>query len=235
MALFSTLMTLPVQFIYRYFLIVKNIKLSNKQYTILLLISLFFSSTYTGWCLFVVWPREPGYSKMMKLLMADIYYSKEIPNFVTADISDWPLLANFVWVYVMAGAAYTVIIWSSFKVWAHLKINESHMSLATKDANHQISKTLIMQATLPVVVCLIPIAFTVTMVFARANIDGIGLCFSLFFAWIPIVNTLTTMFVVKSYRKTILTAIHWPTAATRRVKVTGTSAYMINKSFNSVV
>uniref|UniRef100_A0AC35GGF6 Uncharacterized protein n=1 Tax=Panagrolaimus sp. PS1159 TaxID=55785 RepID=A0AC35GGF6_9BILA len=144
--------------------------------------------------------------------MSDIYYSKEIPNFVSANIEDWPLFVNFVWVYVMATFAYSIIIWSSFKVWKYLQINESHMTSQTKDANRQISKTLIMQATLPVIICLIPIALTVTMVFARANFDGIGIFFSLFFAWIPIINTLTTMFNVKTYRNTILKFIKWPTS-----------------------
>uniref|UniRef100_A0A914Z7C0 G protein-coupled receptor n=1 Tax=Panagrolaimus superbus TaxID=310955 RepID=A0A914Z7C0_9BILA len=137
----------------------------------------------------------------------------------------------FCWCYSLAGGSYAVIVWSSYAVWKHLKNNAHHMSAQMKDANHQISKTLIMQATLPVFVCLIPIAFTVTMVFLRANITGIGLICSLLFAWIPVVNTIVTISVVKGYRMTVLKFLHWPKA---RNQVSVASVYN-KESFPSII
>uniref|UniRef100_A0AC35GL69 G protein-coupled receptor n=1 Tax=Panagrolaimus sp. PS1159 TaxID=55785 RepID=A0AC35GL69_9BILA len=147
---------------------------------------------------------------MTKLLISVPYYSKEIPGFVTADIREWPLFIMFMWCYSLSGGSFAVIAWTSYKVWKHLKVNEHHMTPQTKDANHQITKTLVTQVTVPVFVVLLPIAVIVGTVFLRIDVDGIGLIFSLFWGWIPVVNTVTTIFVVKSYRKAVFRCIHWP-------------------------
>ena len=44
------------------------------------------------------------------------------------------------------------------------------------------------------------------MVFLKANVPGVGIAVSLLWSWIPVVNPLMTIIVVKSYRKSV---IHW--------------------------
>uniref|UniRef100_A0AC35GJD0 Uncharacterized protein n=1 Tax=Panagrolaimus sp. PS1159 TaxID=55785 RepID=A0AC35GJD0_9BILA len=81
---------------------------------------------------------------------------------------------------------------------------EHHMTVNTKDVNQQMTLALIIQAILPLFVLLLPIAVTILMLFARASIGGIGISVSLLLSWIPIVNSLITIIVVKSYRNAVL-------------------------------
>uniref|UniRef100_A0AC35F4U0 Uncharacterized protein n=1 Tax=Panagrolaimus sp. PS1159 TaxID=55785 RepID=A0AC35F4U0_9BILA len=61
-----------------------------------------------------------------------------------------------------------------------------------------------MQAITPLLICLFPILVTVTMVFLRANVGGIGLVLSIFYSLIPIGNSLVTIIAVKSYRRAVM-------------------------------
>uniref|UniRef100_A0A914Q7U5 Uncharacterized protein n=2 Tax=Panagrolaimus davidi TaxID=227884 RepID=A0A914Q7U5_9BILA len=203
-----TLTTLPVQFVYRYFLLVKNINLSNKQYASLLSLSFISTGLYTIFAVLVMAPNEKTYREKGKLLTNDPYYPKTVlSGYVTSDIAEWPLFFEFLFCYSLAFISYIIIAWTSFKTWRYLKAMENHMTLQTREANRQITKTLFMQATLPVFACIIPITTIVSMTFLKTNIDGFGLIVSLLWAWIPIVNTIVTICAVKSYRTAVLKII----------------------------
>lgn len=144
-SLFLILMSLPAQFIYRYFLIVQNVKLSNKQYTLSLIPSFFAAGSYAGYSIYVIWPREPLYSQNAYLLSIDSYFYKELPNFASANISDLSLINLAIYCYFISSVAYGVIIWFNYAVLKHLKQMETHMSPQLKDSNSQITRTLILQ------------------------------------------------------------------------------------------
>uniref|UniRef100_A0A914NX33 G protein-coupled receptor n=1 Tax=Panagrolaimus davidi TaxID=227884 RepID=A0A914NX33_9BILA len=122
---------------------------------------------------------------------------------MTADIRDLPFLGIVSYATILISVAYGIVIWTSFKVWKHLKNMEHHMTVKTKDVNQQMTLALIIQAILPLFVLLLPIAVTILMLFARASIGGIGISVSLLISWIPIVNSLITIIVVKSYRNSV--------------------------------
>uniref|UniRef100_A0AC34GW33 G protein-coupled receptor n=1 Tax=Panagrolaimus sp. ES5 TaxID=591445 RepID=A0AC34GW33_9BILA len=124
-----------------------------------------------------------------------------------ADMRDWPLMSIVLYATLMVSFSYSIVIWTSYKVWKHLKAMEAHMTMNTKDINRQMTVTLIMQAILPLFVLLLPIAITAVLLFSRVTIDGIGISISLLLSWIPIVNSLTTITVVKPYRNAMLKII----------------------------
>uniref|UniRef100_A0AC34F152 Uncharacterized protein n=1 Tax=Panagrolaimus sp. ES5 TaxID=591445 RepID=A0AC34F152_9BILA len=126
---------------------------------------------------------------------------------MTADIRDLPFLGIVSYATVLITVAYGIVVWTSYKVWKHLKNMEHHMTVNTKDVNQQMTLALIIQAILPLFVLLLPIAVTILMLFARASIGGIGISVSLLLSWIPIVNSLITIIVVKSYRNAMLKII----------------------------
>uniref|UniRef100_A0AC35GTB8 NADH dehydrogenase subunit 4 n=1 Tax=Panagrolaimus sp. PS1159 TaxID=55785 RepID=A0AC35GTB8_9BILA len=47
------------------------------------------------------------------------------------------------------------------------------------------TRTLIVQATVPLIVCFFPIGITLTMFFLHASPSGVGICVSLLLSWIP--------------------------------------------------
>uniref|UniRef100_A0AC35FDY4 G protein-coupled receptor n=1 Tax=Panagrolaimus sp. PS1159 TaxID=55785 RepID=A0AC35FDY4_9BILA len=120
---------------------------------------------------------------------------------------DWPLMLIVLYATLMVTISYSIVCWTSFKVWKHLKAMEGHMSVNTKDVNRQMTLTLIIQAILPLLTLLCPIAFTAILLFSRITIEGFEICISLLLSTIPIVNSLTTIYVVKPYRNAMLKII----------------------------
>uniref|UniRef100_A0AC34Q787 Uncharacterized protein n=1 Tax=Panagrolaimus sp. JU765 TaxID=591449 RepID=A0AC34Q787_9BILA len=139
------------------------------------------------------------------LLQQDRLYAEGIPNFVVATIDDWPLKVLFVYAYLLVGISYILTIFFNLKVYYNLKSMENQMSFHAKDANKQISTILIVQAVVPGIICLFPIALAVTLAFLHTNIPGIGLCLGLTFSIIPSVNPFLTLVVVRNYRRAIMT------------------------------
>uniref|UniRef100_A0A914P4I8 Uncharacterized protein n=1 Tax=Panagrolaimus davidi TaxID=227884 RepID=A0A914P4I8_9BILA len=83
------------------------------------------------------------------------------------------------------------------------------MSSQTRDIHNQMNKALILQALIPFFTCLLPVGITILIVL-RTNINGFGAILSLTFSWIPLANSATTIFIVKSYRKIVIKYLkHW--------------------------
>uniref|UniRef100_A0A914XW08 Uncharacterized protein n=1 Tax=Panagrolaimus superbus TaxID=310955 RepID=A0A914XW08_9BILA len=190
--------------------------------------SFILALSYTIYAVFCLWPRQPSYNEKAKLFENDIFYYKGIPNFVTADIREWPLFGIYIYCYILMVVSYVIVIWTSYKVWKYLKVMRSHLSISAHELNSQVTKTLIMQALTPLLICLLPILVTVTMVFLRANIGGIGLVLSIFYSWIPIGNALVTIIAVKTYRRAIISPFSCFTKRNQVVSSTGGGATFYN-------
>uniref|UniRef100_A0A914YD44 G protein-coupled receptor n=1 Tax=Panagrolaimus superbus TaxID=310955 RepID=A0A914YD44_9BILA len=100
----------------------------------------------------------------------------------------------------MVNSSYSIMLWTSYKVWKHLNIMECHMSAQTKNVHQQMTKIMIAQAMIPFLFSLLPIFISVIFVILHVTVDGLGLALSLIVCWIPVANSVTTIFVVKQYR-----------------------------------
>uniref|UniRef100_A0AC34PYJ7 G protein-coupled receptor n=1 Tax=Panagrolaimus sp. JU765 TaxID=591449 RepID=A0AC34PYJ7_9BILA len=168
---------------------------------------MFAAFAYACWTVYTFWPNLPTWEIKAILLRADGIYREGIPNFVVASIDDWPLKVLFVYAYVLVGISYLLTIFFNVKVYHNLKSMENQMSVQAKDAHKQISTILIVQAAVPGVICLFPIALAVTLAFLHTNIPNIGLCIGLMFSVIPLANPLLTLIVVRNYRNAVLNRI----------------------------
>uniref|UniRef100_A0A914Y8E1 Uncharacterized protein n=1 Tax=Panagrolaimus superbus TaxID=310955 RepID=A0A914Y8E1_9BILA len=81
------------------------------------------------------------------MLEADAFYYKEYPNYITADMRDWPLMSIVLYATLMVTVSYSIVIWTSYKVWKHLKAMENHMTVNTKEVNRQMTVALITQVS----------------------------------------------------------------------------------------
>ena len=145
--LYLCVTSLPVQFVYRYFLIVKGAKVTERQYIGMLLASLIPPLIHVCYSFYTFWPEEPEFSQKQKMLEEDAFYFRDTPSFVTADIRHWQLSGLFFYCYFLIFVSYAIVIWANYKVWKHLKLMETHMSVQTRDAHHQMTRTLIIQVS----------------------------------------------------------------------------------------
>uniref|UniRef100_A0A914YAM9 Uncharacterized protein n=1 Tax=Panagrolaimus superbus TaxID=310955 RepID=A0A914YAM9_9BILA len=66
------------------------------------------------------------------------------------------------------------------------------------------TKTMILQATVPLIFVLIPIGIAITAAFALINIPGLGMIVNSVCCWIPVANPLVTIISVKTYRRIVV-------------------------------
>uniref|UniRef100_A0AC35EVN0 G protein-coupled receptor n=1 Tax=Panagrolaimus sp. PS1159 TaxID=55785 RepID=A0AC35EVN0_9BILA len=90
------------------------------------------------------------------------------------------------------------------KVWKKLKTDEMYYSAETRRLQAQMTKTMILQATVPLIFVLGPIGIAMAAAFALINIPGLGFIINSVCCWIPVVNPLVTIISVKAYRKTVV-------------------------------
>ena len=202
--MFYCLTGVPVQFIYRYVLIVKGSKVTFFHYFLLLFSALTAALIYASWTVYTFWHNESHWQAAKVLLEADSNYNNSLPNFVVASIDEWPLRILFIYAYVLVCVVYGIVIFSNMKVWHHLKNMESQMTVQIRDAHRQITTTLILQAIIPCVVSLIPIITAVTMAFIHANVPRLGHILALLYTIIPVANPLLTLIVVRNYRRNVI-------------------------------
>uniref|UniRef100_A0AC35F260 Uncharacterized protein n=1 Tax=Panagrolaimus sp. PS1159 TaxID=55785 RepID=A0AC35F260_9BILA len=63
---------------------------------------------------------------------------------------------------------------------------------------------MIMQATVPLFLVLLPIGLGVTAGFAMINVPGLGMLFNSVCEWLPVANPLVTIISIKIYREVIV-------------------------------
>lgn len=199
-ALFLTVTGVPIQFIFRYALVIKLHKLKTLEYAVLFGISCFLAFLYSFCWTTVHWPHPDVTRVKSELLAADAYYYAGIPSFLTAEIWRIDLQIVFSYCYSLVAASYGIIIFTSIKVYKHIA-QSSNLPAEVLDVHRQITWTLMVQAVAPLVVCLLPIVLCVTGCFLYLDVPGFGLIVTLLWSWIPLVNSLVTILAIRTYRQ----------------------------------
>uniref|UniRef100_A0AC34RLI7 Uncharacterized protein n=1 Tax=Panagrolaimus sp. JU765 TaxID=591449 RepID=A0AC34RLI7_9BILA len=163
--------------------------------------------SYAVFAIYVCWPNPEQWKKQAALLAADPIYYEGIPNFIFASADDWRLIVEFSYAYLQVCVSYGLTLFFNVKIYRYLKTMEDQMTSKTKDAHRQINKTLIIQALTPAIICLIPVAGSVSLTFLKTNIQGLGLVLSMMFSLIPLINPILTLIVIRNYRKTIVVTV----------------------------
>uniref|UniRef100_A0AC35G8U2 Uncharacterized protein n=1 Tax=Panagrolaimus sp. PS1159 TaxID=55785 RepID=A0AC35G8U2_9BILA len=95
--LYVTLTVVPVQFVYRYLLICRNIELNNFNFLVLVGIAIFVSGSYAGTWLFNFWPKTSD--KILEKYLDNSKWwlssDKHIPPFAVAFYDDMSYVAPF--------------------------------------------------------------------------------------------------------------------------------------------
>ena len=139
--------SVPVQFVYRYYMIVLDQKLTTFQYLTFLAISTVVSISYGCVYGYIFWPDATSkalYPAQLALLEADPYYFRGIPEFFALDIFHWPLRILFSYASLIVFVCYGIIIYTCIKVWR--KLNEyGSISSHAQRIHKQMTKTIILQ------------------------------------------------------------------------------------------
>uniref|UniRef100_A0A914PY53 G protein-coupled receptor n=1 Tax=Panagrolaimus davidi TaxID=227884 RepID=A0A914PY53_9BILA len=176
----------------------------------MLLITVFGPLAVIGLWIYAELSEIDLYENKVSLLKSDPYYFREIPNFISAQIQRWPLRFCCAAAYSLVLISYGITIYTSCKVWKKLKSAYCFMLPATRQMHNQMTKTMILQAIIPLIFILFPIGIVLTAVFFLVDIPGFGIICNSVHCWIPVVNPLVTIISIKYYRLTICNIFRKP-------------------------
>ena len=142
------LTNVPVQFVYRYYVISRKQQPSVFQYSMLLFLGILIAATYAAAFFYVFYPNDNLIEEKVKLLKEDSYYFNEVPSFLVAEISNSRLQFLFGYNYVIVVVMYGIIIVSSWKVRKILRLQKDQLSIVTMDVHKQVRQTLLIQVCL---------------------------------------------------------------------------------------
>ena len=144
-SLFWCVTSIPVQFVYRYFLIVREQTISKLQYILFLSIAIFGALSIATFNTYIIWPNENLLNEKRLLLEADIYYFRGVPMFLVTEIQRWSMKFAAGYVIFLVTASYSICIITSYKVWMKLKTHFFICSAQTRRMHNQMTKTMILQ------------------------------------------------------------------------------------------
>ena len=198
-SLFFCVTGLPIQFLFRYFLLIKEHLFTKREYFSLLFFSCLSALICPICWVHISWVSSEDIYKKTMLLNQDPYYYSGVTVFLSAEVWNLNLQCVFCYCYALVSLSYIIIIFTSIKVYKYLH-NLKRLSSETMDIQKQITKILIVQATAPIVVCLLPIILLVTGCFLYVDISGVGIIINFLLSWIPLVNSIITILAIRTYR-----------------------------------
>ncbi|KAH7717101.1 Protein Y9C9A.5 [Aphelenchoides avenae] len=203
--LFSCVLFLPIQFVFRYYIVCHNKVLSTRKYALMCCTSLFVAVAYT--CLHA-WTFMPRGNLQAYAYIVDTPFwiddTGKPPVFIAADIKDLRIVILVTACMVLSSLAYAVILVANSCVLRKLKHHQHQMSRGTREVQKQLGRVLRYQAIVPLLVCVVPLALVFVFGVFGVKTCGWGLMLTILVAWIPVLNPLSTIIFVRQYRSALL-------------------------------
>ncbi|KAI1714652.1 serpentine type 7TM GPCR chemoreceptor str domain-containing protein [Ditylenchus destructor] len=101
---------------------------------------------------------------------------------------------------------FKLIIWLAYQIWYALRIslNQITKEKRSKIFNKQINIALLVQVFLPVIVSSIPIIYLAHAIITKSGIVTVCQLMTIPLHWIPVLNPLSTILIIKQYRSLLL-------------------------------
>ncbi|KAH7721263.1 7TM GPCR protein [Aphelenchoides avenae] len=200
-----TVLIVPVEFVFRYLIVCKSVTLSTKQIYYMGAVALFictFCSSFAGFAFTLdseagggydhhavdlIWPRDGNEA------MVVLWASTKDPLFLT----------HIALTMFAEGVAYAVMIVTSIATYREIRKKKSRMTQKTLYAQRQMNRILITEASSVFVVGILPVICIFTMLFLEVSAVGYGTVLTMIHVWVPLLNPLTTLLLVRPYRRAI--------------------------------
>ncbi|CAD5233505.1 unnamed protein product [Bursaphelenchus xylophilus] len=186
--MYVTIMTIMVQFVYRYYALCKN-GLSVAKFALL-------------YCLGMTWCVGQGFASFANL--------GPILHFCCSQIS----------IVVL----YVIIVTTGRRIQKVLNSDTLNMSTNTKDAQKKLNKVMALQATYPGLIVGLPVLLATIMAQLKMDVSWSGMYIAPSISAIPIINAITVLLVIPSFRKRIMGSGNVTTSAISTVPETSSRA-----------
>ncbi|KAI6174518.1 hypothetical protein M3Y97_00999600 [Aphelenchoides bicaudatus] len=194
---------LPIDFIYRYLSVCRNRELSSKSISLMV-----FAAYFITWLhafpnslnYLIVGPTQNTTEYTEELDKFELFKG-DFPSYGVTQLGGTKALSNFIFILILNAFTYTLIIYTSTKIYHTLKANAHKIqNPKTLDLQRQVTRILTLQAILPLIVICIPTITIVAFALSHTDVPQAGAICMAFLCWLSAVKPLATILVVPRYR-----------------------------------
>uniref|UniRef100_A0A1I7SHD7 7TM_GPCR_Srx domain-containing protein n=2 Tax=Bursaphelenchus xylophilus TaxID=6326 RepID=A0A1I7SHD7_BURXY len=199
-ALYTTVFTLGMQFVYRYFALCRN------PLTVAEFAGMYFSGVFSMFAIALLsfFAFRDMSEEDTELLKGHPAYTYDTPIYMAVDPGSVHSRLHIAFSQSTVICVYAVIIYTGRKINAKLRDVSTDMSESTRAAHKQLNKVMIIQASYPAVVLGLPILVATLCIQLRVDVLWAGLYLVPSASLIPMANAITVMLVIPSFRNRLL-------------------------------
>ncbi|CAD5220420.1 unnamed protein product [Bursaphelenchus okinawaensis] len=131
-------------------------------------------------------------------------YAVDTPEYMVGNGDNLEVVAHFFGTQVINVVAYIVIFIVHHRITRHLKDQGAKLSSSSAYSQRRLSLVMKLQAIYPGLVFGIPCFFATTMTQLKMDVGWSGLYIATSISLLPVVNSLTMLFVIPSFRGRLL-------------------------------
>uniref|UniRef100_A0A1I7SHX1 G protein-coupled receptor n=2 Tax=Bursaphelenchus xylophilus TaxID=6326 RepID=A0A1I7SHX1_BURXY len=197
--MYVTIMTIMVQFVYRYEVLCKNTT-SMKKFFKLYALGIIWSVVQG----FLTWPCfDPPSEEDTAILKSHPMYTFDTPTYVNGDVKNLSTMIHFTSSQVVIILLYVVVVITGRRIHKVLNSEQVKMSKNTRDAQSKLTTVMLLQATYPGIIVGTPVFIGCGMAQMKMDVLWSGMYFVTSISFIPIANALTVLLVIPSFRRRI--------------------------------
>ncbi|KAI1693283.1 serpentine type 7TM GPCR chemoreceptor srd domain-containing protein [Ditylenchus destructor] len=195
--------SLSSQFVYRYLILCRKIEVTSRLLAVILLIPNIFCVIFI---IMIILENEAfdGHDALIESLF-HINATKHSFGFFVRKSSVIKFYSDTFMLATLA-LIYGIIAWCSYKLRKTFKMASQFISRSTvHELNSQISVALVVQAILPLGMVFIVVVYMGYAKISKAPQSSSAITLvAILFHWVPVINPLCTLLIVKRYRKQIV-------------------------------
>ncbi|KAH7701223.1 7TM GPCR protein [Aphelenchoides avenae] len=191
-----TLIIVPIEFFFRYMLVCKKRVIKTWELMALGLVAVIFAAAIAVTVVKACMDVDDHKAAFGELMSDPLWFDNGTQGnkfFIT-----FLALASGV-----DFAIYGVMIFTSIAVARSMKVSAEKMSAKTKVMQKQMNRLLITEAGSVTIIGVLPVAVSMTILLFDITFVGFGICVICMFAWVPILNPVTTILLVGPYRRAV--------------------------------
>uniref|UniRef100_A0A7E4VBB8 G_PROTEIN_RECEP_F1_2 domain-containing protein n=1 Tax=Panagrellus redivivus TaxID=6233 RepID=A0A7E4VBB8_PANRE len=200
------IVVVPVQFVYRYLFIVKNVSVTKAMHMLMLFIALGCCGLTAVASYLTIKDTQEYMEEFREILTSDPTYEDftNIHMVITSIHNPWMILLVVIY-FTLVTISTFLIIYTSHAVW---KCTRNLVSKAAREAHAQVTRILILQVSTPVLLCFVPLIIYAVKVVFNLGPSIIPILIYPFISVVPIVNSILVICFMKSYREFFMSLFH---------------------------
>ncbi|CAD5233451.1 unnamed protein product [Bursaphelenchus xylophilus] len=202
-SLLLTVVTVPMQFLYRYSMLCLKNPLSLKHYVLIYGGFILATALHCAAGVFVFETDPKLLKEYEPLLRKNPMFKEHLPVF-TLGIKDSPKQAfHMMDVVLIAGVAYSLVVFCGIRTFQRLKETRDSLSKKTLAVQRQMTIIMAIQATNPLIMLNGPTVGACLLALFNVTFSGVSFFTTPVIACIPILNPLCVIMVIPSFRRFI--------------------------------